>query len=241
MKATFIFIITVLLTACGGSSETESKPVVPVVAPPVVVDVMPTGLWKGRVTFPNGDYETSILMLSPSGEGRYMSESATGKLQLILDGKNFTAAVTEHDFTFGDSTGEISGSYTDTTITATASYNGVVTSTLSFTKSDKSYNAASFGLITGNYTNAIYDGAIAIDVDGIISGNDAYNCEYDGQVSIPDNNLNIYKLTFSVSQCGDYNGFYTGLATYANMTDQTQFIIMADSNSRAWIVEFLIK
>lgn len=52
---------------------------------------------------------------------------------------------------------------------------------------------------------------ITIRPNGTLTGGDDFGCVYSGQTSIPDTRFNMFELTVIVSECGDFNGTFTGL------------------------------
>jgi hypothetical protein len=128
-------------------------------------------------------------------------------------------------------TGVVSGTYSATSITGTATIDGNEVSSFNLIMSENSTDGASLDIVMGNYTSVEKATSIAIDADGFISGSDTDGCQYHGSLSIPDVSVNTYKITYELTSCGDLNGNYSGLATYAYLFDEVQqaFIFQTDN------------
>lgn len=240
-------MFTVALTACGGggggggSDATDNNVVVP---PPVQAPVMPAGVWTGTVTADGVIYEAAGI-IAPDGEARFITDGGeqTG-LSLTLDGGSFSA--TGESYTYDGiylGAGTASGSFTETTIAGTTESNGEVQSTFAFIQSDVTADGASLDAIKGNYSDLNQTASVAIDTDGVITGSDVDGCIYEGQVTIPNTDINVYELSLTISTCGEYDGDYSGLATYAQLFDDLQdkgFIFQVQSDSLI-ITDILVK
>lgn len=218
MKKLLLVPVILSLAACGGESTdtTNDQP-----TPLPVPEVMPTGLWEGTVNYSNGTSSEAYALIAPDGEARFIADGEQAKLQITQEGGKFTATI--KSFGTMSDTGTASGELSKNTFTGEANFNGSVTSNFSFEKSPYSSDGASLDIIKGNYTNTNFSSSIAIDADGLISGSDTLGCQYNGNISVPDSSVNVYKVTFTVSSCGDYNGETSGLATYVQLySDSTQ-------------------
>ena len=120
----------------------------------------------------------------------------------------------------------ISGSFTHTDINTT--FELTITDAnnsedkLFLLTSSTSNDSASFTLLDGTYLIRDIGGLMIIDDMGIISGSDNNDCEYEGDVEIPDPNINIYQVFMTVHNCS-LNGHYTGLGTLDQSIDTFMF------------------
>lgn len=68
-----------------------------------------------------------------------------------------------------------------------------------------SYDA--FNPVTG------FGGSATLQANGSVSGLDELGCHYNGNVTIPDQQFNLFKVTITISTCPGFNGVYQGLGT----------------------------
>jgi len=109
--------------------------------------------------------------------------------------------------------------------------------------SDQSNEGASLDTVKGNYSTIDAETSIAIDIDGLLSGSDTNGCQYNGNVTVPDSSVNVYKLILEVSSCGIFNSTYTGLAAYTQLFDdspQKGFLFQVDNGVYS-VTDFIIK
>jgi hypothetical protein len=55
-------------------------------------------------------------------------------------------------------------------------------------------------------------------------------CNYNGNISLPDSSWDIFNVTMTASQCGQYNGNYSGLALYEQDSSSDYLDIMVSNN-----------
>lgn len=239
MKKIIISTLILSLVACGGSDSSNE---VEVVVDPV--DVMPIGLWQGSITADGGSYDV-VGMIAPSGEARFISaDGEQNRFNIKLSGDSYTAEGVGYDINgnfLADI--ELSGAYTPATLNGTAKVNSVVMSTFTLTIADNSKEGASLSTVSGNYSDVNQSVSIAIDADGVLSGSDIEGCIYTGAVKVPESSVNVYSLAMDISSCAEFDGSYTGLATYTQLFDdstQKGFIFQID-NGNYLVTEVLIK
>ena len=243
-KLILISIAALTLSACGGggSDSGDKTPPTPTPTPTPTPKVMPAGIWVGDITYTNGSVDDAYLLIAPDGETRFVDSDEQGKAKVTLvDHENYTA--TMKSFGTNYATGSMSGTYSKSRFKGEAFFGGTKASDYDFSKDSQSSNTASFATIKGNYVSVDYTASVAIDADGIISGSNTDGCQYNGQISIPDSTVNIYKVAFTASSCGSYNGEYSGLATYAYLhanSSRKALVYQAD-NGRLSFTEILIK
>lgn len=247
MNKIVIAMIASTLTACGGgggdSSGSTNSPVIEETPSPPT-EVMPIGLWAGNVVS-DGEIFHTIGLVAPDGETRYISDDGEqDKALLTLNGSDFTGDIVGYDYTgLFIASGTISGSYSSNLISGSTTADGIEISTFSLELLEQSNDGASFDIIKGNYSSIDAETSIAIDIDGLLSGSDTYGCQYNGNITIPDSSVNVYKLVLSVSSCGDFNSTYSGLATYAELFDdlpQKGFLFLLDNGTNS-ITNFIVK
>lgn len=240
MKKLSIAFLVLSLSACGGggSDSVEEK----LITQPV--EVMPIGLWEGQTVIGNESIAVAAL-IAPNGEIRLISDDGEqDKGVLVLDGSTFSGdfKVYDENGLYVES-GTVSGDYTPTSITGTSFVNNVKVTTFSLRVSDQSANGASLSTIKGNYATDDAQTSIAVDADGLITGSDTDGCQYSGALTVPDSSVNVYDMVLRVSSCGQFEGEYNGLATYAKpFTDSpvVGLVFQVDNGSFS-VTDLLIK
>ena len=71
-------------------------------------------------------------------------------------------------------------------------------------------------LITLGSDDFSYDGSYTVESEGIINGRDINGCVFNGSVSLIKASYNLYQVTFSVNNCGAFDGEYSGLGVHVN-------------------------
>jgi len=240
MKKSIIAILTTSLFACGGGGESAETPD----NVPKATEVMPIGLWQGSAVTDGVTFQIAGL-IAPDGEIRFIADDGEqNKGMITLDGDKYTISLKSYNddgIFIGD--GSVSGDYSSTAITGETSHAGEVTSTFSLTVSPESSDGASLSTITGNYATLDGLASIAIDVDGLISGSDDDGCVYGGSLTVPDSTVNVYDISLEVSNCGQFNDTYNGLATYATPFDDSnqKGLIFQVDNGAYSITDFIVK
>jgi hypothetical protein len=227
---------SLILFGCDGSSSTTPVSTTP-------TEVMPIGVWEGEVVTDSETYQ-AVGLVAPDGEASFVLDFAEqNKVIITLSGSNFSGDVLAYGsdgFLLG--AGTISGSYSSSSITGSTKVNGDVISSFSFSLSDESSYGASLDTIEGNYISL--DGVTSISiVDGVLTGLDPYGCQYNGNITIPDSSVNVYRVLLNVSDCGDFSNQYTGLATYATYSKDSSekgFILQIDNGVYA-LTDVIIK
>lgn len=215
-------LITWTLSACGGgSSDTASAPV------PVVNEKM-GGIWEGTSTS-GGNSQTLIGVTTDDGRFRFLSLDTSGQFVGTIN-------VSNQNQISGSGVGiaPVGSTWTDGSTAISIDLSGAISERVSFTGTwsastgeegdfnlnfDDIYNEdSSISTVQGTWTSfdefANATGSYTIDSDGGINGQDNSGCVYGGSLSIIDSNFNVYDITLTVSNCGDFNGTYTGLSTF---------------------------
>tara|TARA_R110002072_G_C7958528_1_gene533739 strand:- start:1117 stop:1839 length:723 start_codon:yes stop_codon:yes gene_type:complete len=208
----------VLLTACGGSggsSSTENEL---------------GGIWTGTVTLTDTTELGAIGLASEAGKIFFLSGGDLSIGNVATSGTNFTGSLIEYYADGGNSaSGSISGTFAArTSLTGSATFNSVQTSTFSFNYESIHERDSSFATISGTYslTDGGYTETYTVDADGLITGSDTDGCVFNGQISLPDTNYNIYGVNITASNCGDANGVYSGLAALVDDTTTNDTLII---------------
>ncbi|WNC73100.1 hypothetical protein RGQ13_03695 [Thalassotalea psychrophila] len=235
MKKFIIVLLSLLTVACGGGGGGSNKESNPTPTPTPPAAKMPSGLWEGEVTYTGERPIAALGIISSTGEARFILETGEqDKYQISLNDENYTADGTAFDV-FGNFYGEgyIQGGHSDSEIQGKAYFDNVNTSSFEFFKSESSNDVTTLSDLSGNFTTLDYNSSIAIDSEGFISGSDANGCQYNGEITHPDNTLNVYVINFTISSCGNrYDGKFNGLATYVQIdydVPQKGLIYQADN------------
>lgn len=140
----------------------------------------------------------------------------------VINGNDFSSRVSVYriysaPWTFAD----ISGTVTEQG-SISASFNVLSTSGTISLLYDLLYNrTSSLSLVEGswNYTNGAYSITITVDSAGAFVARDSEGCVVPGNISLLDTAHNIYDMKTSTSNCGRWDGYYTGFS--ALMDDVT--------------------
>lgn len=244
-----------LLSACGGGSgDTGTGQTTSTTSSASIADV--AGVFSGTYSTGGQQYFVDGIV-SPSGELRVITqfnEQLGG--ELTVNGENFTISTLSSFISPGNlsdnyyaalfnENGTASGTISKTEIAGTSEFTNQ-TANFSLTKEAELTNlGADLADVVGNYVTPDYLTSISFDVDGMISGLDDEGCLYNGQLSIPATNINVYEVSLVVENCGEANDTYAGLGTlapsgYIENVDSDVFIFQAD-NSQIAITGILIQ
>lgn len=212
----------VLLTACGGgggSTSTQNEL---------------GGIWTGTATLTDTTTLDSIGLVSEAGQIFFLTGSDLSIGTVSTSGSNFTGSLTEYYSAGGFASGTIAGTFTArTSLSGAATFNSVQTSTFNFNYENIHERDSSFATISGTYslTSGTYTETYTVDTDGVITGSDTDGCVFNGQVSLPNTDYNIYGVSVTASNCGDANGTYTGLAALVDDTTTNDTLIIGAKGS----------
>ena len=78
-------------------------------------------------------------------------------------------------------------------------------------------------------------GSITIDAAGRMDAQDAAGCLYSGDLSIINASYNAYDLNLAVTNCGNFNGTYAGLAVVAD-TDAADDTLIYSVDNGTWFI-----
>lgn len=225
--ATLVVLSSTFTVSCDGNTNAERF-----VASQLVVDESPAGIYAGSFTSTGGahpvgsdvvgivseDHDVQIMVSAPSpihyaGElvvaGNALTASLTeyrgGWARFFgVDGVAVTTligSVTEGEGMSGDYAGsEDQGRFA-------LQYQGVYEngSTLEQVSGIWFFNLAASG-------GEIYAISLDIDPNGGVFGTDTAGCVFSGRISIINSSFNSYRPNIEISDCGLFNGDYSGLA-----------------------------
>lgn len=216
------------------------------------------GLYLGTITQKTSSGEeitgdsTMLLSLAPDNNGGEFIEQAPGTYAsgTISFGSSDTFSGNIEEFQLGRplAQGTIKGTRTNTSLSGT-SYNmeGEELNTFEYLRVPELADISSdLGRVDKTWTDTRTVSpttTITVAPDGTIDGSDG-NCTFNGTVTVPDSEVNLYKLAFTASNCRDWEGYpdsgfsaeeqtgdYEGYSYYApaNKTDPERFVFLADN------------
>lgn len=221
-------MLVAFMAGCGGggdggdvSANGESDETTPP-SETTPADESAAGIWRGSVTSGGNTYQSTGLV-SEADDVRLITTGSTQISGTIdVKGKNFTAVLRSYaPPTFYYSiTAPIHGTSTGT-INQTSALLGNInlldgtTYNLTFNYDALYERDSSLAAVAGNYSRS--DGAgltvtYSIDGAGVFTGSDTNGCVMNGNVSIINSDFNMYEVKVAVTNCGQVNGNYKGLA-----------------------------
>lgn len=210
-----------VLTACGGGGGSDSTV--------STISASPGGIWEGQITSSStGESQPSTGFVTESGELRFLTEDSvqvTGSM--FIDGTTFSANLVSFA-PFGSifllnhlniisetANGNI---IEKNSFSGSVYYSGEATSNFSFNYSQAYELGSSLSSISGMYfkQKSGVSETFEVDSSGNITGVDSLGCQYLGQITLLDTNYNLYRVNVSVTNCGELNDQYSGLAALLN-------------------------
>jgi hypothetical protein len=245
MNKVLAFAASVLLLSsvagCGGGSSGGDA----AAQPPPVVDARPGGIWEGTIFNQTVGSSWQVIGLSlDTGESRFIDELGTQYVaNLAVSGTSFSGsffAVAPVGETFIDgsvvATGNMSGTISERNrISGNYTVSTGERGSLNLFYDSTYERDSSLSLMAGTWIDGDQD-TFSVDSQGAIFGQDSIGCVYTGQVSIIDRDFNAYRLQLNVSNCGTFNGSYTGLGVlgdYEVLSDNRIFIFQVSNNQWA--------
>lgn len=198
-----------------------------------------TGLWSGTFTDKYGYAYEILAIISPDNRASIWS----------YEGMQYMGSL---KITGNQATGSFTGYAADGDVF----YNGkpITTGTVSLTVNEKNSligtykSSADNGAIRLFYVsqlesetsiqdiegrwgdNSYYDWVdMTIGFDGSLVAYDFNGCVYKGKVKLPSNEWNIFSVDMKASECGGYDGTYTGLATIVYDTSVNYVVFMVSN------------
>lgn len=224
-----LFSAVFLLAGCGGGgggSDSGSA------APPA----MTAGSWVGTASDSFGTYDV-FAVISPDGKFHMLSLTDGTQYAGSIAGNqgSFRAYFTDGDvedgsFSFASSGDNFSGTYSLGGINGTASLAYV----------PELEGAAALSTIQGTWlqqASATDWIEVSIADTGTVTGQDSSGCTISGNVTIPDEQVNVYRISLGLSTCGAMDGNYTGVA----VVDQTDLLVMVASPTTSFAGTSFVK
>ncbi|MGB0836233.1 MAG: hypothetical protein ACPGR2_17110 [Psychrobium sp.] len=225
---TGVLALSLVMTGCGGSNSGSKKE----------SEKMPNGVWLGSSTSQLGVTDHGLLgLIAPNGELRLFvsgGEHLSGNFKLNGDELSTVTTSFNAQGVLKD-TAMAAGSYTSEKISLEQTKGGELLNTIELTYSALSDNTAMFSRLMGTYASEDQTTSLVFDDDGDITGSDTRGCVFNGSSSIPNDKINIYRISLRVESCGALDGKYTGLAYWrAHATNEPEGIrFHLDDGSRA--------
>lgn len=236
-----IVVLTVLLLgACGGGGGGDGN------NPPPVQNASLGGIWYGTVTNTTvgESYQVAGVSLA-NGELRFIDDQSvqySGTMQVSGNSVSATIrAIAPLGSQFANGATVINGSLNGT-IVARSALNANYTmstgerGTVSLVYDPDYERDSSLSRISGMWTDE-FGTVTEISGSGQVFAQDGAGCVYNGNVSVVNSSFNAYRLNLTVSNCGQFNGSYSGLGVITDLTstnDNRQLIYQV-SNS-VWSV-----
>ncbi len=235
------------LAACGGGGGGSSDPGPDVPVPDAAVG----GIWVGTTT-DNVTNEPQFFLGVSTDDGRFrfLSADTLGQFVGTFDstGTNLAGSgvgIAPVGSTWLDDSTTIDISMTGTISERTrmsGSWSGGTgeTGTFSFVY-DSIYNrGSSLSTVAGSWVSLDEfgnpNGSITVDSAGRMDAQDAAGCLYSGNVSIINASYNAYDLDLTVTDCGELNGTYSGLAVVADAVGTDDMLIYSVDNATWFII-----
>lgn len=234
----------VALSACGGggggggSSGGGGSGSGPVVLQP--------GVYDARLEFVVGTPEDVVALVSRSGKliffngstaltsvdlvyGSQSSVSGSG-VTVRFSGGNWTAFQGTLSGTVNSAQSARLQVSSDGTVITLVRDNDFTAQGVTLTDISGSYNAEGGGAL---FFNIAPDG-------GLTGGNGGGNCAFNGQVTIPDESVNLFEVTYNAANCTDseLNGDFVGLGTFFPDASAPDGIIFATTDEEVGGVFF---
>ncbi len=191
-----------------------------------------------------------VAVIAPNGEFAAVSFDAMAAIGTwTVNSKTFsgtgTAVSTDPSFSFSSRltiSGQISPEYR---MVGNYSIVGGDRGTFDFNATPALYRRGiSLSKIAGNYTakNIVSGatGSATISQSGSITATDSLGCKYQGQISVPDAQFNLFSVTVVVSSCSVSNGTYKGYGMqidYYSLDDGRGIQLMATNGQYAGVIE----
>ncbi len=218
------FIIGLALSGCGGGGGGGTTDT----STPATSYSFSPGLYTGSFTDSIGTDSYAILITSNNKwAGADPTEAATG----TVSGGNLSTSVF---------------SATLTSATGGTFNNSGNTGTFSMTSHASLYNrSSSLAKLDGTWVDDVYTdntGTVTVTFNnGAMSMSTTSGCAATGSVSTIDTSKNEYSVTMTVTNCGGFNGTYTGYGFTDDDTFTDDQFVMALDNADSWAVFAPIK
>lgn len=241
----------VTLAACGGGGGSDDAG-----ADVPVPDAKTGGIWAGTVT-DNVFNEPQFFLGVSTDDGRFRFLSAETLGQFVgtfsAEGTSLTGGgigVAPIGSVWLNNSPVIDVSMTGT-ISERANMSGDWTGSTGETGSFSfAYDAvyekpSSLATLAGSWVSMDEfgnpDGSVTIDSAGRMDAQDANGCLYSGDVTIINATYNAYDLSLVVSNCGDFDGSYSGLGVLADTVEPDDTFIYSVDNGSFYIISEIVR
>lgn len=216
-SATLSVFAVFTLAACGGGGGGGGAAGTP---PPVTVNADPGGIWYGFAHNTTLGESIEVVGVSISnGELRFIDDQGVqyhGSLQ--VSGNSYTAsfrAIAPLGEYFLNGSSVLTGSMTGTISERNALEGSYIMSsgergTVSLLYDNLYQRPSDLSRLAGTWIDA-YSEVISVDSMGRIFAQDSGGCVYNGTAAVVDARYNAYRINLTVSNCGNFNGAYSGL------------------------------
>ncbi len=226
----------------GGSNDTTDS------GQPTTTERI-AGIWQGTgndvgdvgIVTENGD----LFFISIPGNtltvGRITSASGDNALGTLSSYAAF-------GFAFPDGSTVATGTF-NATVKTRSTLTGTTSSkfgadTFSFAY-DTDYDLpSSLSLTAGTWSGIDFFGdlvTLTINSSGVITGSDSASCIYSGQVSIINTSFNAYNFVLTLSNCGSFNGSFSGVSTMDSIVSTNDTLTYGVSTPLIILVQSLTK
>jgi hypothetical protein len=250
--AVAVALIVSLLGCGGGGGSGDSGGTSGGASTPTLKINDVAGLYDGTVTQNGQTAEVSgmvsvdgkLVFISDLGEQLSGTASVSGEGVSISPFLSFYTDLSDNGSTVLSSltsAGTASTTFNDGVITGTSEFGGINSQFTLTRVQELTDQGASLGVISGNYVTNNLDSSFGIDVDGILAGSDDDGCQYFGNVTIQDADINVYSVDLTVDNCGISNNEFTGLASFipANNGDDFDKILLIINNGELSLTSIL--
>lgn len=234
------------LSACGGGGG-SSNPASDVPIPDAAVG----GIWVGTTTDNVSNEPQFFLGVSTDdGRFRFLSAETLGQFVGTFDTAGTSLTGTGVGIAPVGSTWLDNSTTIDIAVTGTISERASLSGnwsggtgeagTFSFVYDSLYESGSDFSTVAGawvsldEFDNPV--GSITIDAAGRMDAQDAAGCLYSGDLAIINSSYNAYDLDLVVSNCGNFNGTYSGLAVVADTVETGDTLIYSVDNSTWFII-----
>jgi hypothetical protein len=211
------------LAACsgGGGGSEGSSTNVPV--PDTTTKDTTPGVWKGTISSATTGQTASVVALT-GHDGHTVWMATDGRVwhgQVPLHGDRFDATLTGHmyegaQFPDGTNHGTFDMAIEHHSASTTSGHHtgSGDAGAFNMAMSPMWERAASLSTVAGVFTRTTSNGyamTMAIDTHGQVTGSDSKGCVFNGTVTVPDSQHNMYDVDVDVSSCGTLDGHYAGM------------------------------
>lgn len=232
-------------SACGGGSSSSSDN--------SATELTPGVFNIGRV-YEDRDTLEGISLFSPSG--KFVAQLGRVDFGMLTFSNSGRFSIEIEEYLLGDFSGPVSGalkgqvvSAKEANLTASKSGSDPISNGVLYRNDKRSDSGITINDIDNSFMMTESDNTTTITltsdgpdgVNGAFEGRDEDGCIFEGDVFIPDKTINIFEVTYSVSNCplapdeagkeSARNSDYTGLGTY---TPDEEILIYSQNGTVAW-------